>query len=340
MTEPVITVERFIHDAQKRLNPDATGTLSNLLGDIILAAKIVSLEVNKAGLLDILGDTEKTNVQGETVRKLDDYANDVFINCLNHGRHVCGLISEEMEEIHPISATSEKARYVIALDPLDGSSNIDVNVSIGSIFSIYKKISDGDEISVADFLQSGSEQVAAGYIIYGSSTMFVFTTGRGTHGFTLDPGVGEFILSHPNIHMPLMGKYYSVNESNALTWAPEVRSYIDHLKSPDQGYSTRYIGSLVADFHRNLLKGGVFCYPASTSGKLKSGKLRLMYEANPMAFLIEQAGGQAIDGTGPILERMPESIHERVPLFMGSKEEMKTCLSWLTAECNRSHASA
>jgi fructose-1,6-bisphosphatase I len=331
MTDPIMTVSRFLYETQRRLSPEATGTLTMLLSDVILAAKLVSREVNKAGLLDILGTTGETNVQGETVQKLDEYANRTFMNCLSHGRQIAALVSEEMEGIYFIKSKTPLAKYVLTLDPLDGSSNIDVNVSIGSIFSVYKRMNlHQTQVLEEDFLQHGRKQVAAGYVVYGSSTMLVLTVGEGTHGFTLDPSVGEFLLSHPNIRIPEKGKYYSVNEASAHEWLPEVREYVEDLKNPvGGGYSGRYIGSLVADFHRNLLKGGVFCYPGSQRGDKVQGKLRLLYEANPLAFVLEQAGGMAVDGGKAILDLKPETLHQRVPLYMGSKQEMQVCLAKL-----------
>jgi fructose-1,6-bisphosphatase I len=315
------TIQQFIFENQLKHYPKATGAFTSLLGHIILAAKSVSWEINRAGLANIIGATDDKNVHGEHVQKLDHFANETFLKCIDQGGHASGLISEELDEIHPIKQLRPDGNYLLTLDPLDGSSNIDVNVSVGSIFGIYRK-NHNAKLTERDFLQPGSQLAAAGYVIYGSSTMFVLSTGYGVHGFTLDPSVGEFLLSHPDIKMPAQGKYYSVNESNAYKWSDSVRKYVSSLKDSRHKYSARYIGSLVADFHRNLLKGGVFAYPATSEGK---AKLRLMYEAIPMAFLAEQAGGEATDGKQNILDIVPKGIHETVPLFIGSKTEMVAC---------------
>jgi fructose-1,6-bisphosphatase I len=317
----IITLEQFIIERQKEI-PDSTGAFSQILRDIGLAAKIVSREVNKAGLVDILGITGTTNVQGEEVKKLDVYANTTFIRALKKGGGACAIASEEEEEI--IALDSPNARYAITIDPLDGSSNIDVNVSIGTIFSIYKRVSEMGPGTDEDCLQSGFKQAGAGYVIYGSSTMLVYTTGNGVNGFTLDPSIGEFCLSHPNMKIPKRGKVYSINEGNIKEYSIGVQKYIDYLHDSDKPtsrpYSARYIGSMVADFHRNLLQGGIFIYPASK--KAPNGKLRLLYEANPMAFILEQAGGRASNGFEPILQIQPKELHQRVPLFMGSEEDV------------------
>lgn len=318
----VVTIRQFLFEKQLKYHPQASGVFTSLLGDIILASKILSREINKAGLLDILGYTDVTNIHGDEVQKLDRFANETFLNCLNQGGHVSGVVSEELDDIYHITQLNPEGNYILTLDPLDGSSNIDVNVSVGSIFGIYRRLTTAKKVSEKDFLQPGNKLVAAGYIIYGSSTMFVLSTGFGVHGFTLDPSVGEFLLSHRNIQMPQKGKYYSVNEANSHKWHTSVVRYIENLKAPKSGYAARYIGSLVADFHRNLLKGGVFLYPSDKDGK---PKLRLLYEAIPMAFIAEQAGGEAIDGKQRILDVMPEDIHQRVGLFVGSKEEMQYC---------------
>ncbi|MBI3128086.1 MAG: class 1 fructose-bisphosphatase [Candidatus Tectomicrobia bacterium] len=320
-----ITLERHLRN-EERKHPGARGVFTRLVSQICLAAKIVNAEVNKAGLVEILGLTGKTNVQGEEVQKLDEYANEVIRRALDHTGTVSAMASEEMEAPYLVPGSFvDDGQYVVVYDPLDGSSNIDVNVSIGSIFSILRRRSpDGGPATIDDFLQKGSEQLCAGYVIYGSSTMLVYTTGNGVNGFTLDPSVGEFFLSHPNIQIPKRGKIYSINEGNSVYWFDEVARYIRHLKSEDKAsgrpYSGRYIGSLVADFHRNLLKGGVFLYPGDK--KSKSGKLRLIYECNPMAFIVEQAGGASSDGAQRTLDIVPEKLHQRVPLVIGSREDV------------------
>ncbi|HMN05918.1 MAG TPA: class 1 fructose-bisphosphatase [Flavobacteriales bacterium] len=312
----ITTLSEFIIEREKDF-PYATGDLSQLLTSIRLAAKLVNREVNKAGLVnEILGETEghSVNVQGERQQKLDVYANERFINAMRNQGAVCAVASEENDE-HIVfnNPTSASGKYVVAIDPLDGSSNIDVNVSIGTIFSIYRRL-DPEKVTVNDFLQPGNQQVAAGYVVYGSSTMLVYTTGNGVNGFTLDPSIGVFCLSHPNMRIPNDGKIYSVNEGNYFGFPEKVRSYIDACKR--KKYSARYIGSLVADFHRNLLKGGIYMYPGTTDKP--SGKLRLVYEGNPLALLAEQAGGAATDGTTRILDIKPAKLHQRVPLFIGS----------------------
>jgi len=326
MTAEIITIERHILEQQRRF-PKATGELTALLYDIALAAKIISREVSKAGLVEILGLTGEENVQGEQVMKLDVYANDTLVRMTEHTGRLCVMASEEIPDLIPIPDKYPCGRYVLLFDPLDGSSNIDMNVSIGTIFSIQRKVSGGPRGTLGDCLQPGHKQAAAGYVIYGSSTMLVYTTGQGVHGFTLDPSVGEFLLSHPNIQTPSRAKYYSVNEGNYGYWSEGVRRYVDYLKASDKAagrpYSGRYIGSLVADFHRNLLAGGIFMYPADTKDPEKPhGKLRLLYEAAPLAFIIEQAGGRASDGKQDIMQVQPESLHQRVPLFIGSKEDV------------------
>lgn len=314
---------------QERKYPNASGSLTGLLMDFIYAAKIISREVNKAGLVDILGITGDKNIHGEEVKKLDEYANQKLFNALDHGGHLCIMASEEMDEAVPISDEYPKGKYVFMFDPLDGSSNIDVNVSIGTIFSIHRKKSEGSDGKLEDCLQKGSEQVAAGYVIYGSSTMMVYTTGQGVSGFTLDPSVGEFLLSHENIKTPDKGKIYSTNEGNSRFWDNGTKKYIEYLKEKDSAterpYSLRYIGSLVADFHRNLLYGGIFLYPIDfkdpecPEGK---GKLRLLYEASPLAFIVDQAGGIATTGDKRILDIQPDELHQKVALIIGSKEDV------------------
>ena len=312
------TLGQFIIEKQADF-PFAKGELSRLLRDIAIAGKIVNREVTKAGLVEILGETGDTNVQGERVKKLDIFANDQFIAALKAGGECCAIASEENEEIIPIdSEISKNARYVVAMDPLDGSSNIDVNVSIGTIFSIYRRTSLNGPGTYEDFMQRGTEQVAAGYIIYGSSAMLVYTTGKGVNGFTLDPSIGEFCLSHPNMQMPKEGKTYSINEGNYVHFPQGVKNYLKYcqLEEGDRPYTSRYIGSLVSDIHRNMIKGGIYIYP--TSSKAPKGKLRLLYECNPMAFITEQAGGKASDGYKRIMEIEPTELHQRVPFFCGS----------------------
>ena len=318
------TLTRFIIEEQRKL-PATTGEFTELLTELTTAGKIISKEVNQAGLAQVLGLTGRMNVHGEEVQKLDEYANSTIIKSVDHTGHLVGLASEEMEEIYQIPDEKLLGKYVLLIDPVDGSSNIDVNVSIGTIFSIRRAKKEGQRADLDDFLQKGSEQLCAGYIIYGSSTMLVYTTGLGVHGFTLDPTVGEFLLSHEDIKIPKRGKVYSVNESYYHRWNPGVQRYVDHLKEEDKAtgrpYSARYIGSLVADFHRNLLKGGIFLYPPERkSGK---GKLRLMYEAAPLAFVVHQAGGLASTGWERILDKQPKALHERVPLVIGSTEDVE-----------------
>jgi len=320
---------------QERKHPEATGELSNLLHDLSLAAKVISLEVNKAGLVDILGFTGDNNVHGEQVKKLDMYAHDMMVRAMDHGGHLCAMASEEEEEIIHIPPHFHIGKYVLLFDPLDGSSNIDANVSIGTIFSIYKRITpDNQPGTTEDCLQPGHKQVAAGYVIYGSSTMMVYTAGNGTHGFTLDPAFGEFILSHKNIQTPKKAKIYSINEGNYLYWHPGLKKYIKYLQDEDEAtdrpYSSRYIGSMVADIHRNLLYGGIFMYPADSRNP--NGKLRLMYECNPMAFIIEQAGGRASNGKQRMLDIQPQKLHQRVPIYIGSEEDVKMVEKFMAEE--------
>lgn len=324
MSPKLVTIERHITDTQRKF-PHATGEFSALLNDLAFAAKIIGREVNKAGLVDVLGFTGATNVHGEEVRKLDEYADEVMFRALDHTGRLCVMASEEREDIIPIPKKFKCGNYVLLYDPLDGSSNIDANVSIGTIFSIYRKISAGECGTLEDCMQPGSDQIAAGYIIYGSSTMLVFTTGNGVCGFTYDPSVGEFLLSHENIQIPKRGKIYSVNEGHSARWNEGIKKYVEHLKQIDEEtnrpYSSRYIGSLVADFHRNLLYGGIFLYPADK--KSPHGKLRLVYEANPLAFIVHRAGGYASNGEQRILDIKPEGIHQRTPLIIGSLEDVK-----------------
>ncbi len=319
MRNKVTTLDEFIIQKQQDF-PFASGDLSSLLRDIGLAAKIINREINKAGLVDILGSTGTTNVQDEEVQKLDDFANNQLIFSLKAGGDCCGIASEENDDFVPCNPSG---KYIVTMDPLDGSSNIDVNVSIGTIFSIYRRISEvGTGVETADFLQKGKEQVAAGYVIYGSSTMLVYSTGNGVNGFTLDPSIGEFCLSHKDIKTPENGKYYSINQGYRSKFSKGLNEYLDYC----QGFSDekikplglRYIGSMVADVHRNLIKGGIFIYP-SMQGNPK-GKLRLVYECNPLSYLVEQAGGKATDAKQRILELQPTELHERTPVYLGSKK--------------------
>jgi fructose-1,6-bisphosphatase I len=328
------TIESHVLDLQ-RLHPSASGDFTSLLNDISFAAKVVSRDVTKAGLVeDILGATDEQNVQGEVIQKLDDFANNVFLKCLGRRGQVCIMGSEELAD--PVFADTSQGtgKYIVVFDPLDGSSNIDANVSVGTIFGIWKRKSRLAQINEDDLLQPGKELVASGYIIYGSSTMFVYTAGNGVHGFTLDPSIGEFLLSHENIMTPFQSKIYSVNEAYEPRWTPEVREVLRQLKygrnskfstrkdAPTEGagMSSRYIGSLVADFHRNLLYGGIYLYPPTTAHP--QGKLRLMCEAAPLALIVENAGGYASDGQRSILDITPGSLHERVPLYIGSREDV------------------
>ncbi len=332
----VTTLNEFIIERQSDF-PYAKGELSRLLTHIGLAAKIVNREVNKAGLVDILGEAGGTNIQGESVKKLDVFADRRFIEALRASGECAGIASEENDEIVKFKTDLAKdGKYIVTMDPLDGSSNIDVNVSIGTIFSIYRRISPrGHEATLEDFMQRGTKQVGAGYVIYGSSTMLVFTTGRGVNGFTLDPSIGEFCLSHPNMQIPLSGTIYSINEGNYIRFPGGVKKYIKYCQESDRQtqrpYASRYIGSLVADFHRNLLKGGIFIYPQTESHP--EGKLRLLYECNPMAFVMEQAGGMATDGMGTrILDIKPESLHQRAPFFVGSRRMVEKAEEFMRAE--------
>jgi len=316
------TLGQFIIEKQAEF-PYAKGELSRLLRDIGIAAKVVNREVNKAGLADILGDNGTENIQGEGQKKLDVFADKEFIEALSNGGECCMIASEEHDECILINtAVSKNAKYIVCIDPLDGSANIDVNVSVGTIFSIYRRKNFDDEVSQTEILQQGVEQVAAGYIVYGSSTMMVYTTGKGVNGFTLDPSIGEFCLSHPQMRIGQNPRMYSINEGNYVRFPQGVKDYIKYCQQADEATSrpfiSRYIGSMVADIHRNLLKGGVFLYPATAA--YPNGKLRLMYECNPMAFLVEQAGGKASNGKKRILDIQPESLHERTPIFIGNIE--------------------
>jgi fructose-1,6-bisphosphatase I len=311
----------------------ASGRFTRLLTELILSAKIIDREVSKAGLLDVLGVTGEVNIQGEIVQKLDDFANRVIIRRMERAGVLCAMVSEENADFIEIPRQYPVGDYILIFDPLDGSANIDANVSIGTIFSIYRRSSDQQTVSVGDLLQKGSMQVAAGYIIYGSSTMMVYTAGSGVHGFTLDPSVGEFLLSHPDIKIPERGRIYSVNEGYSSYWDEPTRNIVNYFKASDSAtgrpYSTRYIGSLVSDFHRNLIYGGIFMYPADSRDPRKpSGKLRLMCEAAPMAMIAEQAGGLATDGKQRILDIEPQELHQRVPLFIGSKNDVEVALKF------------
>ncbi len=330
MPDRVVTIEGHITEQQRKF-PHATGEFSGLLSSISLAAKIVSREVNKAGLIELLGITGQKNVHGEEVRMLDEYAQNVFVQTLEQSGHLSMMVSEESEGVINIPIGYPSGKYCLCFDPLDGSSNIDANVSIGTIFGIYKCASPELPVSKQDVLQPGNKLLGAGYIIYGSSTVFVFSTGQGVHGFTLDPSIGEFLLSHESIATPKKGSIYSVNEGNYYTWSKGIQNYIMSLKKPEspdsKPYSARYIGSLVADFHRNLLYGGIFLYPGDERNP--NGKLRLLYEAVPLAYIIENAGGYASTGTQRILDVQPESLHQRIPLIIGSIDDVKTCEKYI-----------
>lgn len=320
----VTTIERFVLE-QERSHPEATGELTNLLYDVALGTKVIAAAIRRAGLVNILGSAGATNVQGEEQQKLDVFANETLKNAMCHTGRICVMASEEDEEIIGVPAEFRAGKYAVLFDPLDGSSNIDVNGAVGTIFSIYKRISEEGQGTLSDVLQKGSEQIAAGYVMYGSSVMLVYTAGDGVHGFTLDPTIGEFVLSHPDIKMPKAGKYYSVNESNYARWTKgvqrAVRGFHGDLPELIAGKVSRYIGSLVADFHRNLIASGVFLYPGDSRNR--SGKLRLLYEAAPMAFIAEQAGGAATNGTQRILDIEPRSLHERTPLVIGCREDVE-----------------
>ena len=319
------TLDRFIKRKQDDF-PYATGELSQILRDIALASKITNREISRAGLLDIAGAFGEKNVQGEDQQKLDVIANIRFKRALTNGGEVCGIVSEEEEDMIEIN---RNGKYVVAIDPLDGSSNIDVNVSIGTIFSVYRRVSEiGSQVEIEDVLQKGSDQVAAGYVLYGSSTMLVYTTGNGVTGFTYEPSLGEFFLSHPDMRSPADGKIYSINEGSSADFEDGVTEYIAYCKK--EKFSARYIGSLVGDFHRNLLKGGIYIYPRTE--KSPDGKLRLLYECNALAFVCEQAGGLATDGVGRILDIKPTSFHQRSPLFIGAKKMVEKSKSLIEAE--------
>jgi len=334
-TSKLTTISHHI-GAEQNLHPEATGEFTTILNDLQLAIRIISRDVRRAGLNDILGLTRSTNIHGEQVRKLDAYSNDVIKKAMLSSGHICVMASEEEEEPVFNQIDGYSGKYVIVFDPLDGSSNIDINVTIGTIFSLYKRIDPSGETpaSLEDILQPGYKQTAAGYALYGSSTILVYTTGHGVHAFTYDPTIGEFLLTRENIKMPSRGSQYSINEGNYYKWDDRLRQYIDYIKTPSKDktrpYALRYIGSAVADVHRTLLKGGIFIYPKDD--KNPNGKLRLVYEANALSMLIEQAGGRATDGERRILDKKPKDIHERTPLILGSKEDVFECEDFLRGE--------
>ena len=331
MTQQNKTLGEFIINKQSEFKY-SSGELTRLINSIRLAGKIVNHEVNKAGLVDILGTAGEENIQGEDQQKLDVYANEVFIKNLVNREIVCGIASEEEDDFISIQGNNNKNenKYVVLMDPLDGSSNIDVNVSVGTIFSIYRRITPvGTPVTIDDFLQPGKNQVAAGYIVYGTSTMIVYSTGHGVNGFTLNPAIGTYYLSHPNMQFPDKGYIYSVNEGNYVHFPKGVKEYIKYCQEEkdDRPYTSRYIGSLVSDFHRNMIKGGIYFYPSTS--KSPNGKLRLLYECNPMAFLAERAGGKASDGFNRILDIKPTELHQRVPFFCGNKDMVETLESFM-----------
>ena len=329
------TLEQFIIEREQDA-PGSKGQFSRLLRDIAVAAKIVDRDVRKAGLVDLFGETGEINVQDEEQKKLDLLAHEEFVRALRRGGEVCLIGSEEHAEAIPLLFDDCQGKYVVLFDPLDGSSNIDVNVSIGTIFSIYRVPDDHvGRVTMESALQCGRKQVAAGYVVYGSSTILVYTTGNGVNGFTLDPSIGEFLLSHPNIRTPDRGRIYSINEGNYNSWDDGLKRYIKWMQQedptdPDRPYTTRYIGSFVADFHRNLMKGGIYIYPSNTRDP--NGKLRLMYEANPMAMIVEQAGGRAETGAGPILDVEPQALHDRTPVYIGSPSMVEDAIAFLSGE--------
>lgn len=329
----LMTLERHIIEGE-RSHPEATGEFSGLLHNLSLAAKLVWREVTKAGLVNILGITDRMNISGDVIKKLDEFADQTVFKSMDHGGHLCVMASEENEDIMQIPDDYPHGKYVLLYDPLDGSGNIDANVTIGTIFSVYSRVTSGGKGTAKDVLQPGHRQVAAGYILYGSSMMFVYCTGHGVHGFTLDPSVGEFILSHEDIRIPTKGTIYSVNEGNFGRWGSGAQRFVQHLKQEDKStgrpYSLRYVGSLVADVHRTLLYGGIYFYPGDT--KNPDGKLRLMYEANPLGYIVEQAGGLASDGKRRVLDIQPDSLHQRTPLFIGSRDDMRLAEEFLAGK--------
>ena len=328
-----MTLERHIIEGERQ-HPGATGEFSALLHALSLAAKLVWREVTKAGLVNILGGTDRTNISGDVVKKLDEFADETIFKAMDHGGHLCVMASEENEDLLHIPDHYPYGKYVLIYDPLDGSGNIDANVTVGTIFSVHRRISASGQGTMEDVLQPGRKQVAAGYILFGSSMMFVYCTGQGVHGFTLDPTVGEFLLSHENIRIPKQGSIYSMNEGYFNRWSPEMQRYVRYLKEDEKAtgrpYSARYIGSLVADVHRTLLYGGIYCYPGDS--KNVNGKLRLMYENNPLAFIVEHAGGASSNGKRRILDIQPESLHQRTPLFIGSMEDVKIAEEFLAGK--------
>ena len=327
----ITTIERHILEEQ-RFHPEATGVLTYLLYDIALAGKIIASQTTKAGLVEILGETNQVNVQGEDQMKLDVMADQTIFRLNDHTGRLAVMASEEHADILPIPEQFPLGKYVLLYDPLDGSSNIDYNVSIGTIFSVFRRVTEDGPGRLEDCLQPGRRMVAAGYLVYGSSTMLVYSTGHGVHGFTLDPAVGEFFLSHPNIRIPEKPMYYSVNHGYYAYWSEGMRKYVRYLQGEDgvTGLSLRYIGSMVADFHRNLLAGGIFCYPADTKDPSKpEGKLRLLYEAAPLSFIAEQAGGTSSDGRRNILDIQPSELHQRTPLFVGDKNLVRKAEDFL-----------
>ena len=331
METGLTNLSRFLLEEQRTFT-QASGDLTLILQQIALAGKLIGAQVSRAGIVDILGESSSKNIFGEVQQKLDLFSHNTMISVLDHIGKLCGMASEESDNLIRIPTKHPSGKYLAVFDPLDGSSNIDVNISIGTIFGIYRKLDDKTEgCNEEDFLQPGKELVSAGYIIYGSSTMFVYSTGCGVNGFTLDPGLGEFILSHPNIKIPECGSIYSVNEAYRNTWDSVIRNFISHIrKNKNRRYRSRYIGALVPDFHRNLLKGGIFMYPGDSVNP--EGKLRLLYEANPMAFIVDQAGGKATNGKNDILDIKLNSIHQRTPLFIGSKYEVELLRKILNEE--------
>jgi fructose-1,6-bisphosphatase I len=329
-TDKIVTIERYIIEGE-RAHPGATGELSSILRELTLAVKLIYREVSRAGLVNIIGLIGRENIHGEHVKKLDLFANEKIYQAMDHIGKLCVMASEENDMIIHIPSQYPTGKYVLLYDPLDGSSNIDVTVSIGTIFSIYRRVTPAGHGALEDCIQPGYKQIAAGYVVFGSSTMMIYTTGDGVHGFTLDPSIGEFLLSHENIRIPERGNIYSVNEGNYCYWSNGMKNYLNYLKENDKEtgrpYSSRYIGSMVADVHRTLLYGGIFMYPADTIQL--EGKLRLMYECNPIAFIVEQAGGRASNGFVRLLDIQPEALHQRVPFFAGSIKDVALCEEFL-----------
>lgn len=318
-----MTLERHIIEGEHH-HPGATGEFSGLLHALSLAAKLVWREVSKAGLVNILGKTDRLNISGDEVKKLDEFANETIFKAMDHGGHLCVMASEENEDLLHIPQGYPSGKYALLYDPLDGSGNIDANITVGTIFSVFRRVTPSGPGTFEDVLQPGHKQVAAGYLLFSSSMMFVYSTGHGVHGFTLDPTVGEFLLSHEKMQIPRRGSIYSINEGNYGRWDPAIQRYVAHLKEEDKAtgrpYSGRYIGSMVADIHRTLLYGGIYCYPGDR--KNPSGKLRLMYENNPLAYIVEHAGGSASDGRRRIMDIQPDNLHQRTPLFIGSPDDV------------------